>query len=325
MAKIQYFYYLTGVAALTVALTACGKRQNQDVVDQTYFHKYGVAVPSEYWQSSGEDGAVVSRMADGVVVSRSYAGGKYDGETSFTYPHSSQVQKSEVYQQGNLVKETEFFFDGTPKIETKYDFPESGMQTISTWYLSGTPRNIEQYQGDSLVNGEYFTSLNQRDAVVEGSQGVRLMRDDYGQLLSTDTVQNGQMTLRITYYPNGSPRETISYRNGLAEGTKRTFNPAGDPCSVEQWSNGMQNGATVLFQHGEKCAEIPYVNGDKHGTEVRYRDGQIKVQEIGWNCGKMHGSCTSYIGDVVKTDWYYKGEQTTKADYDYMTGKPAVR
>ena len=32
-----------------------------------------------------------------------------------------------------------------------------------------------------------------------------------------------------------------------------------------------------------------------------------------------------YIGDTVKTEWYYKGKATTKADYEFMTNKPAVR
>lgn len=309
-----------------LALTACGGRYcDNNIVNQTYIHKYGVAVPSDYWCSSGEDGAVISSMADGVVVSRSYSKGILDGETSYTYPHSSQKQKSEIYHQGVLVKEVEFFFDGTPKMETAYDSPESGMKSVSTWYLAGTPRSIEKYQGNLLVLGEYFTPLNQRDALVENSQGVRLVRDDYGQLASTETIENGQMVLCTTYHLNGSPKEIIPYHNGLVEGTKRTFHPAGDPDAVEQWRAGLQEGTTIVYQYGEKFAEIPYVAGDKHGIECRYRDGQVKVQDISWHAGKQHGPTVSYIGDTAKTEWYYKGKLTTKADYDFMTNKPVVR
>ena len=70
-------------------------------------------------------------MADGVVVSKSYTGGTLDGETTYTYPHSSQIQKSESYQMGILVKETEFFFDGTPKSEITYNSPELGMKSVA--------------------------------------------------------------------------------------------------------------------------------------------------------------------------------------------------
>jgi len=325
MSLTSRFFHLATLATLAASLTSCGGRQDNGVVDQTFVHKYGVAVPSEYWKSSGEDGGVVSTMADGVVVTHNYSSGILDGETTYTYPHSSQLQKSEIYKKGDLVKETEFFFDGTPKRETKYDSPKSGNHTISTWYLNGAPTSIEIYNGDELISGEYFTSTNQRDALVENSQGTRLMRDDFGQLLSRDTIQDGKLSSRISYFPNGSPRETIPYQNGVVEGLKRTFNPAGDPCTVENWSNGMQNGMTVCYNHGEKQSEVPYVNGDKQGIETRYRDGTTKVQEISWNNGSMHGACTSYLGDVVKTEWYYKGKLTTKADYEYMTNKPAVR
>ncbi|MEI8365804.1 MAG: hypothetical protein WCF65_05230 [Parachlamydiaceae bacterium] len=324
MSKSSCVSLLSGVLLLAISLTACSERQPSNVVDETYIHKYGVSVPSDYWKKSGEDGTVVRTMTDGVIVSSNYSAGKLDGETKSTYPHSSQIQKSEIYQQGAVVKVTEFFFDGTPKNETAYNTPEAGVNTVSAWYLNGTPRIIEQYRDDRLINGQYFTSLNQRDAVVEDSQGTRFMRDDYGHLLSTDTIQDGQLSLRITYFPTGSPRETISYRNGVVEGTKRTFNPSGDPCTVEQWSAGAQNGLTTIYQHGEKCGEATYVNGDKQGEEIRYRDGRTVVQKTGWEAGKMHGPSTTYIGEVVKTDWYYKGNLTTKGDFEYMTGKSAV-
>lgn len=328
-AKTYRFFSLVGLAALSITVTACGggrgNYQDCNVVGETYVHKYGVAVPSDYWASSGEHGAVISTMADGVVVSRGYSSGTLDGETTYTYPHSSQIQKSESYQMGILVKETEFFFDGTPKRETVYNSPSPGMRSIGTWYLSGTPRSIEHYTDDQLVSGQYFTSLNQRDALVENGQGSRLMRDDYGQLIATDTVENGQMVLRQTYHPNGSPRETIPYQNEQVYGVKRTYQPAGEPDTVEQWVNGQQEGVSVVYQHGEKFAEVPYVNGEKHGIEYRYRDGKTRVQDVSWNSGQMHGPTTTYVGDTMKTEWYYKGRVTTKADYEFMTNKPVVR
>lgn len=329
MVKITHVFTLAGLSGLALLATACGGRStccnDECVVGQTYVHKYGVAVPSNYWTSAGESGVVVSTMADGVVVSRSYSNGSLDGECTYTYPHSSQVQKSETYDWGTLTKESEFYFDGTPKRETRYNDPQEGMMVVSTWYLSGTPRNIERYQGNALASVECYTPLNQADAVVVNGQGTRLNRDDYGQLLSTDTIENGQMILRQTYYPNGTPKETIPYNNGNVEGVKRTFLPGGEPDTVEQWSGGLQNGMTTIYQHGDKFAEVPYANGDKHGVECRYRDGSVKVQEISWAGGQMHGPMTTYIGDNSKTEWYFKGNQTTKTDYDFRTNKPVMR
>lgn len=328
MAKLSNLLSLAGITGLALVATACGGRSScsndECVVGQKFVHKYGVTVPSNYWSSAGESGAVVSMMADGVTVSRSYSTGTLDGETTYTYPHSSQVQKSEVYDWGTLVKETEYFFDGTPKRETTYNSPEEGMKVVSTWYLSGTPRSIERYQGERIVSAESFTSLNQADAFVVDGNGSRLNRDDYGQLISTDTIQDGQMVMRQTYYPNGSPKETIPYNNNLVDGVKRTFLPGGEPDTVEEWSAGQQHGNSIVFQHGDKFAEVPYANGDKNGVECRYREGNIKVQEISWYCGQMHGPTTTYVGDNAKTDWYFKGRPTTKADYDFRTNRPVM-
>lgn len=315
--------YYTGLVALTLSTMACSRNYDDNVVGETYVHKYGVAVPSEYWASQGQDGSVISAMADGVVVTRSYAGGLQNGETTYTFPHREQIQKREIYVQGTPISEVEYFLDGTPQQEIVYDHSQ-GMKTVSVWYIGGTPKSIERYSGDLLFSAEYYTTNNVKDAVVDNYFGTRLLRDDYGLITATDTIENGRQTLRTTYHPNNSPKELITYQNGMIEGYKRTFHPAGEPNTIEQWSGGKQDGMTVVFQHGEKFAEVPYVNGDKHGVEKRYRDGQNLVQEVSWESGQMHGPTTSYVGDAEKTDWYYKGNLTTEVNYNFMVNRPPV-
>lgn len=316
--------YYTGLAVLALSTTACSRNYNDIVVDETYVHKYGVAVPSDYWASQGKDGAVISALSDGVVVTRSYAGGLQNGETTYTFPHREQIQKKETYIQGTLINEIEYFLDGSPQQEIVYDSSQ-GIKTVSIWYIGGAPKSVERYSGDLLMSGEYYTPNNLKDAFVENYSGTRLARDDYGLIIATDIIEGGRLKLRTTYHPNNSPKELITYQNGVIDGFKRTFHPAGEPDTIEQWSGGMQDGTTVVYQHGDKFAEIPYIRGIKQGIEKRYRDGQTLVQEVSWEDNQMHGPTKVYVGDTVKTDWYYKGNLTTEVNYNFMVNRPPAR
>jgi antitoxin component YwqK of YwqJK toxin-antitoxin module len=314
-------YIVLGISSV-VLFVGCQRKccDEVPVVNATYVHRYGVAVPGDFWEASGQHGQVMSTMADGVVITRTYCAGLLDGDTTYSYPHSSQIEKRETYVQGSLVKEVQYFFDGTPKQETVFDSP-LGFSTVTTWYLNGTPKSTEQMNGQMIVNGDYYTINNQRDATVENRNGTRLIRDDYGQLQSTDTISGGELSLRTTYFPNGSPRESTCYANGVMHGEKRVYYPAGEPNCVETWCNGCQHGTTVLYQHGEKYAEVPYVNGQKHGTEVRYRDGCDVVQEISWEQNRLHGPSTTYVGETATTEWYYCGAPTNEGDYYLMKNR----
>ncbi len=313
--------YFLSIASLALTFTACHRNNNDsNVLGQTYVHKYGVAVPSDFWSASGEHGSVISTMADGVVITRSYTSGVLDGDTTYSFPHNSQIQKIETYNQGTLVKTTEYYYDGSSQSQIVYD-SSRGIRTVSTWYMGGTPRSTEQYSGDALVSGQYFSIQNHNDAGVDNYQGTRIVRDDYGQIISTDNIVDGQLTLQSTYHTNGNPKATIPYQNGVVHGTKQTYHPGGEPDTIEAWSAGKQEGNTVVYQYGEKYADVPYVDGQKHGVESRYRDGQDMVQEVSWNKGQQHGPATTYVGNASKTDWYFNGNPVSKNQYDFLNNR----
>ena len=54
--------YFSGLVLATLSSTACTRQGADNVVDETFVHKYGVAVPSDYWTSSGRDGSVISTI-----------------------------------------------------------------------------------------------------------------------------------------------------------------------------------------------------------------------------------------------------------------------
>lgn len=314
----------------TLLFTGCANRSGnnaspgpkKDVVAETYVHKYGVRVPKNEWSTRGKSGQVVSTLKTGVVVTKNYVDGYLDGDTTYSFPHRGSIQKVETYAEGHLTAEKENFTTGAPKKQVVYISPTS--YSLTRWYEGGTPQLREIYENDRLIEGDYYNQFNQIEARVEHGEGKKIVRNEMGQLISTEKVENGMIQERTTYYPNGAPKEIIPFSNGKVAGMKKTFLPGGEPLTIEEWNDGRQEGTTVYFQDGEKVAEVPYFKGVKNGVEERYRDAQYVVEEITWQAGKKHGPSYVHIGEDTLISWYYEGKEVSKAHYDRLV-KPHYR
>lgn len=314
MKKPRSFYFLS----LLLGLTACqtSRPSCEDVVCETYVHRYGVALDPNDWSARGQNGQIVATRKDGVMVARTYDTGVLHGDCTYTFPYRDKIQRKEVFDQGNLKEEWTFYPSGLPQQQS---IPESSTcKRLMGWYESGVPRCQEEYDNDRLVRGEYYNTSNQVESRIDGAVGLRTRRDGQGQLESVDTIEQGQMVLRTTYYPNGTPASLTPYVNGSIEGLRRTFCTGGEPATVEEWRRDKQQGNTVVFEHGEKLADVPYVNGRKQGLERRYRSGQALVQEVNWEYDQKHGPCYTYGGEQPQVDWYFKDRLVNKATYDML-------
>lgn len=304
--------------AVALMMTGCQNRRQAiftDVITETYIHKYGVEVPPNDWNQRGKDGQIVMAKKDGVTVTQTYDSGILHGPTSSTFPHSSSVEKVETYVQGNITKEVKHYRSGPPMQETQ--FKTEGEKHITTWYENGTPKSVEEHDDEGLlVKGEYYNTSHQIEAQVDNKNGIRIIRNQYGLVVSKDTIQDGVMSVRTTFHYNGNPKEIAPYKNGIVDGMRRTFLPDGEPNTQEQWENGRPNGTTIVFQNGEKAAEIPYVNGKKNGIEHHFRDGHIIVEEIAWQNDLQDGPKTTYVGEIASTEWYFEGQPVSKANFD---------
>lgn len=297
------------------------------VVKETYVHKYGAEVPASDWNARGRNGQIVSTMKDGVIISRTYANGMLDGPTTYTFPHSSSIEKVDTYVQGNLTKEVSHYRSGPPMQEIEHSADRS--TSITTWYENGTPKSVEEYDPKGyLISGEYHNTNHQVEAQVEQRNGIRIIRNQYGLAIAKDTIQDGALTVRTTFHHNGNPREIIPYENGIVTGIRKTYLPDGEPNTIEMWSNGRQQGITIQFQNGEKFAEVNYINGLKHGVEHRYRDGQVLVEDISWYNDFQDGPTISYLAETPMTEWYFEGQRVSKSNYDLkarVSGRPAFQ
>ncbi len=302
-----------------LALSSCSRplTDRQEVVQQQYIHKYGLTLTEEGWQARGKSGKVVSTRKDGVTVEENFQNGKHDGDTTYSFPHTQVVEKTETYQDGKLNRHISHYLSGTPEEEVHYN--DDNSKSVKVWYEGGSPQLTETYENELLVEGEYYTIDNQLESRVSGGAGERIRRDKYGTLISRDQIHDGEMTTRTTFHQNGNPKEFIPYRNQIVEGKRKTFYPDGEPDQIEEWRNGSQDGTTVVFRNGEKVSEATYINGVKHGVEKRFRNnGTRLVEEVTWSEGHKHGPFITYLGDEARIDWYHYGKQVNKSAFDRL-------
>lgn len=310
------YYFL-----LLASLSSCQTRDcNDEVVCETV-HRYGVALDPDDWSERGKCGQVVSMRKDGVTVSRNYDNGILNGECSYTFPHREIVQKREIYDRGALTQEQVYYVSGLPHKQTVHEGADK--QSVTTWYENGAPNAQEKIEQGKLIQGEYYSLDQQSDSSVKDGNGLKTRRDGYGQLVSVDTIENGEMVLRTTYHPNGAPASVTPYIKGTVEGERRTYFPGGEPATVEIWKGNVKNGTMQEYEHGELRAEIPYVNGRKNGVERRYReDGTALAQEITWVQGMKHGPTDCYIGNTKKVDWFFRDRLVAnKQTFDMLSSQ----
>ena len=247
-----------------------------EVVCETV-HRYGVPLDPQDWSERGQNGQVVLAK-DGVAVSRSYQEGILHGECTYTFPHCDVIQKRQAYNYGVLTQETDHYPSGLPRWQVTHESPQK--QANIGWYETGAPQAQEEYVSGKLTKGEYYTTNHQIESRGDESNGFRTRRDGQGQLVNVDSIKQGQMVLRTTYHPDGTPSAVTPYVNGHIEGERLTYLPGGEPRTVEQWVTNKQHGVTTVFEQGEKRADVPYVVGVKQGTEKRYRSSNTLAQEV---------------------------------------------
>lgn len=310
------YFLLFAITAAACGLTSCKRTYNQEVVKETFIHKYGVQVPKEDWSRNGKDGQVAQLMSDGVTITKSYEKGILEGVTTHTFPNSSTIQYAETYRSGELASKVINYLSGVPHEEIVYD--GSQISQITRWYEDGTPAALETFQNGLMVSGEFRNPQNIVESTVEEGFGLRIVRGNDGELIAKDSFHQGQLLERVAYFANGEPSAVIPYERGQVHGMRLTFLPGGIPSTVEQWVHGQQEGTTIVYLNGEKISEVPFVKGQKNGVELRFRDGSTIVEEVTWKNDIQHGPRRILLDDTAKTEWYHEGELVTRTTFERL-------
>ncbi|MGM0439700.1 MAG: toxin-antitoxin system YwqK family antitoxin [Chlamydiota bacterium] len=310
MKKILTSAFLTVLMLTSVQCT----KTSHGVVKEQYVHQYGVTLNKSDWMNRGGNGQIISTLKNGVLVTKNYRGGVLEGKTTYTFPHSLTVAKVKEYRDGNLVMVTDNYTAGTPL--RCQEFLDENAVKLTSWYPSGTPKSIETFNGGLLVSGEYFDRENKKDSAVKDMNGNRIVRDEYGEMISEDVIEEGELVVSKTFYHSGTPKSITEFNDGMIDGKRQTFLPNGEPLAVENWIEGRQDGVTVVFKDGAKFAEVPYVNGVKHGVEKRFKQEDFVAEKITWENGSRTGPTYYYVDGNKEVEWYLEGKKVSKLTYE---------
>jgi antitoxin component YwqK of YwqJK toxin-antitoxin module len=300
--------FLIGSAIITSCQTSTPL---DEIVSQTYVHKYGFETSEKDWEAREKDGQVVTMLKNGVKITRSFENGKLHGSTTHTFPHSSIVEKELVFDQGSLLKEKVNDPAGIPIREEAYEF--DNRKVITLWDEKGSPLSIEEYSNDKLLEGKYYTSEHHLEAKVENGFGERIKRDREGLLISREEIDNGIVAARTNYHPNGAIHTISHYQDYQLHGSQLKYTASGKPLMELHWNQGVLDGEKIIYRNGSKVAVIPYINGEKHGKELHYDDLGNLTAEIEWRHDKKHGTTNLYTEDSLDVEWFFKG-QSVSAD-----------
>lgn len=310
------FIKLSPILALAL-LASCQKNTDTaSVVSQQYLHKYGYAVSKQEWNENYYPGQVVTQMSNGVVITTSYEAGIKHGPTTYTYPDSKTIEKTEVYDRDRLIKEIHFDHNGQP-VWQKAALSPTRFE-ITGWYSEGNPRCIEEYAGQELLEARYFNTAGDIEAKVEKGFGQIVERNAAGQLLAKKEILTGYTSFAEQYYPNGSLKESSQFKLGVLNGEKKSFAMTGEPVCVEEYVDGLLHGKTTHFRNGVKHYEVSYLFGAKNGFETHFIDGETIAHQICWESNVKHGPEVFYMASGPITHFYYQGEELSRSRYEEM-------
>jgi antitoxin component YwqK of YwqJK toxin-antitoxin module len=309
----------TPIALATLCAVSCNNHPIDDVVSQQFVHKYGFHVSEQEWEQRAQEGQVVTLLKNGVKITHSYENGLLHGPTTHTFPHSDVVEKLLVYDEAALLKECLYDSSGMPIQEEVYELDDRTILTL--WDEKGVPLSVEQFDGELLVEGAYYTPEHQLEGEVIEGIGDRIRRDRTGLLLSHDRIENGVMASRTTYHANGQVHTVSHYHDHQLHGEQLKYSSQGKPLMILNWSHGVLNGPKTVFRSGYKVAEIPYLDGQKHGLEIHYDDLGNLTAEIEWRNDKKHGAKKLYSEEGTEVEWFHKGQLVSAEKFEILENR----
>lgn len=289
--RSTYFSTFSGIAtACAVSFFLCGcQKSSREVVKTSYYHQYGPEIKVNEWKDQGSTGEKVETLKNGVEVRKNYVDGVLHGPSTWSFPHSAIVERFEEYENGKKVAFGWNFSSGSP--EWQDELLPDGKRVVRSWYEDGSPRFVEEFMNDQLLEGQYFTTDGEAESVVLEGNGIKVERTPQGVLVIRERYVDKEPIVKEIFYPNGFVKEVISYRDGKKDGLRKCFDDTGRTLLVESWKEGELHGLTTYFQESVVVRHVHYKHGKKDGLEVIFDPiSGATLEEISWSNDVRQGS-----------------------------------
>lgn len=309
------------ILAIPFLFMACDRNNSgEEVVSQKYIHKYGFELDEKEWIARDRDGKIEQYLENGVKVAKTYENGYLHGETTYSYPYSATVEKSYMYEEGELVQETFHDRSGVPIQQKTYDSEDE--KTITFWNVSGSPLRIERYERGLLVDGTYYSPQNTIESEVQEGEGIRYKRSRTGVLLGIDHISQGELQKRTTFYPNGQTHVVSEFSDYLLNGKQEIYTASGRLYMSKDWEDGFMHGKKIAYKNDQVVMETPYEYGKKDGVEKRFDPQGNLLAEIRYQDDEKHGLTIRYSDkDLAKEEWFFHGKATSHERFQALMHK----
>lgn len=208
---------------------------------------------------------------------------------------NAQQQQREALQAGALaIREgtIETYFKDLPdRVQSR--FPENGNGQEVQFHKNGQPQIVVPLvQGQRNGLARIYDETGTLWAIVpflNGSKhGVEVRYARTGEKLAEYPYKNDQpVGMARTWYSDGTLQSEYNFAP-IGRGTEVQYHRNGEVRLHVPLVDGRRQGlATIYTETGVKWAEVPYLLGQRHGTEVRFDAEGHRIREIVWQNGKQ--------------------------------------
>lgn len=304
-------------------LCGCNKTPQEISMADRYFHRYGVEVSKQDFDSRGRTGKIVSHLADGRIGEAHMKEGRLHGQKTLTFPYSEVIEITMDYEEGRLVSKTLHDQKGAPKEKTEF-LAEDHQYVRQCWYPGGSPRSKEMWDQGRLMEASYYDLQNQSLSKVESGYGIRTLLNDEGAVTTREEYKGGWLCSQLRFDANtGATLAEIPFVKGIRSGIASFFDSNGELQRTESWQEGELDGEVIEYEKDYPSVIFTYSGGKREGLEYRYR-GEMLAETWQWKDDRRHGEHKVYVDEqLVRTDFYYDGVKVSKQGYDQLINEVA--